>query len=73
MRTFTLQREEDVSGVSGTGTVAEGAVFADGKVAMRWIVGMHKSTAIFDSIEDVVHIHGHEGATLVHWEDMWVN
>lgn len=34
MRRFELHREEDVSGVSGTGVVAEGVAFSDGRVLM---------------------------------------
>jgi hypothetical protein len=32
---FMLRRTEDVSGLSGTGMVAEGVEFTDGRVAMR--------------------------------------
>lgn len=67
MRTFTLQRSEDETGVSGTGTVAEGVEFSDGRVALRWIVGDHKSTVVWDSIECVTAIHGHNGKTKVQW------
>lgn len=37
-RLFVLDRVEDVSGVSGTGVVAEGIEFSDGVGALRWIV-----------------------------------
>lgn len=67
MHCFVLQRLEDVSGVSGTGIVAEGIEFSDGRVAMRWIVGDHRSTVSYDAIEDVKAIHGHNGATEVIW------
>jgi hypothetical protein len=53
-----------VSGVSGISVVAEGVIFADGRVAMRWLTGA-RSTAVYDSIEDVETIHGHEGRTRV--------
>ncbi len=69
MRTFTLERSEDVSGVSGVGTVAEGVEFSDGRVALRWIVGEHRSSVLWDSIADVEKIHGHSGATVVRWVD----
>ena len=36
MRTFRLIRDEDPTGISGTGSVAEGVEFDDGTVAMRW-------------------------------------
>ncbi len=66
MRNFQLQRDTDVSGVSGTGIVADGVVFPDGTAAMRWR-GELSSTAIYSSIEDLEAIHGHNGATRVVW------
>jgi hypothetical protein len=68
-RRFVLDRSEDVTGVSGVGTVAEGVQFSDGKVALRWIVGEHRSSVLWDSIESVEQIHGHNGATTVKWVD----
>lgn len=64
MRLFVLDRATDVSGVSGTGTVAEGVVFSDGSCAMRWR-GDVSSTVIYRSIADLETIHGHGGATRV--------
>ncbi|UXX94059.1 hypothetical protein N7U49_21900 [Streptomyces sp. AD2-2] len=61
---FHLDRHEDITGISGEGTVAGGVIFPDGTVAMRWNTGT-ASTAIYDSINDVVEIHGHNGATVV--------
>ncbi|MEV6313581.1 hypothetical protein AB0M10_33970 [Streptomyces sp. NPDC051840] len=61
---FHLDRSEDLTGVSGTGTVAGGVIFPDGVVAMRWNTGT-SSTAIYDSIDAVLEIHGHNGATVV--------
>lgn len=68
MRTFNLVRHNDVSGISGTGVVAQGVEFNDGTVAMRWIVGEHRSTVLWANIEAVVAIHGHGGATELVWE-----
>jgi hypothetical protein len=68
MRRFFLDRMEDETGVSGSGLVAEGVVFWDGTVAMRWRTGT-SSTAVYDCIEDVETIHGHGGKTVVRWED----
>jgi len=63
---FLLVRSEDVSGVSGTGIVAEGVEFSDGTVAMRWL--RHPfSVAFYGSIRDVLAIHGHGGKTRVKW------
>lgn len=63
-----LRRTEDVSGLSGTGMVAEGVEFTDGRVAMRWRTEV-TSTVLYDSVEDVVWIHGHEGRTELIWLD----
>jgi hypothetical protein len=64
VRRFELRREEDVTGVSGTGTVAGGIVWDDGKVAMRWFTNIN-STVLYDSLDDVNYIHGHDGRTKV--------
>ena len=68
MRRFSLERIEDATGVSGVGNIAEGILFSDGIVAMRWITE-HKSTCVYDSITEVVAIHGHGGRTVVVWQD----
>jgi hypothetical protein len=57
-----------VTGVSGTGTVAEGVEFSDGTVVLKWCVGDHRSTVFWDSITDVEAIHGHDGRTQVVWD-----
>jgi len=64
MKLFNLLREDDESGVSGTGIVAEGVVFTDGTCCMRWLTSV-ASTAMYASIQDLVHIHGHGGKTKV--------
>lgn len=69
IKTFSLQRDFDVSGISGTGLVAEGVQFSDGTVVVRWITGDHHSTVAWDSIEAVEAIHGHGGLTQVVWSD----
>ncbi|AFZ67002.1 hypothetical protein [Deinococcus peraridilitoris] len=65
---FHLIRDEDVSGSSGTGTVVEGVIFTDGRVAMRWLVPPC-SNAFYDSISDVEQIHGHNGRTRIVFVD----
>lgn len=69
MRRFVLNRLEDVSGISGTGTVAEGVRFSDGRVALMWTT-RNRSLAFYDSLEDVVAIHGHGGKTIVRFIDV---
>ena len=68
MRRFVLYRVKDVSGISGTGNVAEGVIFTDGKVALRWLT-RYRSTALYDTIADVLNIHGHDGSTEVRYAD----
>lgn len=68
IRRFVLNRSEDVSGTSGTGIVAEGVRFTDGTCVLRWVVAL-KSTAVYESVDDLIDIHGHDGATTVVWAD----
>lgn len=68
MRAFKLVRSVDVSGVSGTGVVAEGIEFRDGSVALHWL-GDIPTTELLDSVGDVLKIHGHGGATVIAWEE----
>lgn len=68
-RRFLLERTTDVSGVSGTGTVVWGVVFPDGRVAYRWNTST-ATTCTADSVDDVVAIHGHDGATQLVWIDV---
>jgi hypothetical protein len=69
MRPFHLVREVDVSGVSGTGIVAEGVEFTDGRVALRWLTAT-PSTALWDSIDQARAVHGHGGHTTVRWANV---
>lgn len=69
MRLFELHRDHDVSGVSGTGVVAEGVQFSDGTCVVRWRTDIG-STVVWHSITDVEAVHGHGGATRVVWIDM---
>lgn len=68
MRRFYLDRLKDVSGVSGTGRVAEGIMFSDGSVAVRW-PNAKGSTTVWSSIEDAEAVHGHGGLTNIVWID----
>ena len=68
MKRFHLRRNVDETGVSGTGRVAEGVVFADGSAVLRWL-SAHTSTAVYASINEVIAIHGHGGKTLIVFED----
>lgn len=67
MRLFKLVRNRDVSGVSGTGVVAEGVEFHDGQCALSWFGQFHTVT-IFAKVADITAIHGHEGSTQVEFD-----
>jgi len=67
MKPFVLFRDDDETGISGTGRVAEGIRFSDGLVVIRWVVGEFRSTVVWPSIEAVEAIHGHGGKTRVVW------
>jgi hypothetical protein len=68
MRRFYFDRQTDVSGTSGTGAVVEGVQLSDGRVVIRWLTFL-SSLAIYNSIEDAIQIHGHDGSTDLHWVD----
>lgn len=68
MRIFHLVRKEDVSGVSGTGVVAEGVQLSNGKCVLNWLTRF-TSVAIYDDIKTLIAIHEHGGKTEIKWFD----
>lgn len=65
---FYFQRDEDVSGVSGTGRVADGCLWTDGAVSIRWR-GVARSFVNFEEFAKALKVHGHGGKTRVVWLD----
>lgn len=61
---FTLVRDADVTGVSGTGIVADGVIWPDGTVSVRWR-GERPSIVHWANLDDVKAVHGHNGATQI--------
>lgn len=61
---FYVYRHTDLNGNSGTGIVAEGCVFSDGRCVLHWLNAV-SSTAFFESVSDLMAIHGHGGKTIV--------
>lgn len=58
MRRFTMRREQDVSGVSGTGIVLEGVLFSSGVVVVHWLTPPPRgSIAVFDTFAQFLSIH----------------
>jgi hypothetical protein len=71
MRRFKLVRTTDITGVSGTGHVADGVAFDDGVVVLRWRSEWPTSVVFHDrGVEAVEKIHGHGGATRIQWMDV---
>ncbi|MGC5534272.1 hypothetical protein [Streptomyces sp. SR-10] len=68
-RRFHLQRAIDVTGVSGTGHVADGVLWPDGTASVRW-AGERTSIVFWDGgMADAEAVHGHGGATVIVWDD----
>jgi hypothetical protein len=70
LRRFVLVREEDPTGMSGTGIVAEGVQFTNGRVALTWKTEFISVTT-FDNIATVETLHTHFGSdpTKIVWLD----
>lgn len=68
MRRFQLIRDEDVSGVSGVGVVAEGVQFGDGQAAIHWI-GQWPTTTPHPSMLSIESVHCHGGLSRIKWLD----
>ena len=72
-RIFVLRRHDDETGVSTAHgatpgqDVAWGCEFPDGPCVIRWCVSEVRQTAVFQSIDDVIAVHGHSGNTEVVW------
>lgn len=64
MQTFDLYRTEDVNGNSGEGIVATGVILPSGKTVLEWQTKV-TSVGVYESIDDVRKLHGHEGRTIV--------
>lgn len=67
-RRFWLLRHRDVSGVSGTGKVAEGVLFSTGMVVLNWCKSPF-ALSLYPSVEAVTAVHGHAGRTELVWLD----
>lgn len=71
MRTFTVERGNDESGISGTGVVMQGVEFDDGKVLIRWCTDP-SSIVYWETFADLwkICVEGHPtNNTVVKWSD----
>ena len=73
IRTFTMCRQADETGISGTGAIVEGVVYATGQCVAHWLLPSSKgSIAIFDSLRDFLEIHVEShltNSTIITFED----
>ena len=73
IRTFTVARQYDETGVSGEGVVIEGVTLATGQCIANWLVPPPRgSIAVFDSMSDfiTVHIRPHpSNRTIITYDD----
>lgn len=58
IRAFTVYRDDDESGVSGTGVVIEGVKLATGQAVIHWLYPPPRGgIAVFDSMDDFIKVH----------------
>ena len=58
IRTFTVCRQKDETGVSGDGIIVEGCRFATGHTVIHWLPPAPRgSIAFFDNFDDFIKIH----------------
>jgi hypothetical protein len=57
--------------MSGAGVVADGCEWSDYRVTIRWrgTGDTVRSTSDYDTISELVQVHGHNGATRIAWID----
>ncbi|TAE61686.1 MAG: hypothetical protein EAZ76_11045 [Nostocales cyanobacterium] len=67
MNTFRLERKKDVTGISGTGTVAVGCHFKGfgGLAVMQWLTEFTSTAWYIAGLEQIELIHGHKGKTRI--------
>ena len=73
IRSFTVWRQHDQTGVSGEGVIIEGVVLASGHCIIHWLFPPPRGgIAIFDSLEDFLKVHVKpypENKTIITFED----
>ena len=68
MRRFVLIQVEGATRVSGTDEVAEGTVFSSGLAVIHWLRDPF-AMGVYQTLDDVISVHGHEGQTQLHFID----
>lgn len=60
MKRGVVERDKDISGITGTGVVAEFCVSSFGPTVVFWNGGGH---SYHESLKRAIKVHGHEGKT----------
>jgi hypothetical protein len=68
MRRFLVIRNQEVSDIPNSDVIAEGTVFSDGMSVIRWL-REPCSMSVFNTVDDVLAVHGHEGKTQLQFVD----
>lgn len=68
MKNFLLYRIEDETNISGKGIVAEGIEFLNKQCVLRWTT-QPGSIGIYENIDHLLDIHGHNGKTVIIWRN----
>lgn len=71
INTFQLVRKKDITGISGTGTVAVGCYFQSfgGLAVMQWLTEFASTAWYIGGLEQIELIHGHKGKTRIIIDD----
>jgi len=62
-KVYKMLRNQDVSGINGTGLVGWATEYPNGMTTVCW-EGDIKSVVMYQSLDEAIKIHGHGGATL---------
>ena len=68
-RQFYLVRHKDLTGKSGEGIIAEGIQWSGGTAELHWLTDWETFVHWPGGVEEILAVHGHEGATVVRWLD----
>ena len=68
-RQFYLVRHKDLTGKSGEGIIAEGIQWSGGTAELHWLTDWETFVHWPGGVEEILAVHGHEGATVARWLD----
>ena len=69
MRRFLLVRNEDITGKSGVGIIAEGVTLTGGAAFLHWLTDYETHVVWPGGLDAILAVHGHEGATIARFID----